>query len=685
MKSKKIALITGTEGTRVTLKEQLEGYVGDIASIYTYAIDEGITEIITADLVVISTELIYEDAIKYIQNKCPIIIARRVINYSEIEKLLNIPTGENILFVNDCEETIIECIEWLKRLGINNYNFIPFYPGCSLNKKIKYAVTPGEIALVPKAVEKIIDIGPRLIDITTLAEILKALDIFEVKWDRISSIYLNKIISMGKCLAEITREKSEAYDNTIKVIDSVNQGLLAFDKVGIITVFNENLKFLLGIKKSYIIGKSLNEIIRDKEILKFITNSSRKDSIIHEVRGIKILISALGTIDNNIKVIIFKDLDEKIKEEEEIRREIFQKGYFGKYTFKDIIGTSEEIINTKNIAQRLAATDLTVLIEGESGTGKELFASAIHNESKRKNKPFVAVNFSSLSESLVESELFGYEEGAFTGAVKGGKPGLFEQAEGGTIFLDEIGDISPRVQARLLRVLQEKEIMRVGGNKIIPVNIRIIAATNQNLRKLVEEKKFREDLYHRLKVLYLMLPSLRDRKKDILPLANHFINLEGKDSIIIEEEVKEKLLSYPFNGNVRELKNTIDYMLAVCDGYQIMLGDLPQESFFQEYNEVRNEDAIKGIKEDIDGEIDGRGDFIYILKSLYDLNKRGEKGSRAKLIDNLKNRGINFSEQMIRSRLNELEKLGYIEKKKGRWGTSITASGIAKVKIFKGK
>lgn len=682
MKSKKIALITGTEGTRVTLKEQLEGYVGDFANIYTYAIDEGIKEKINADLVVISTELIYEDAIKFIQSPCPFIIARRVINYSEIEKLLNIPTGENVLFVNDCEETITECIEWLKRLGIDNYNFIPFYPGCSLNKKIKYAITPGEVTLVPKAIEKIIDIGPRLIDITTLAEILKALDIFEVKWDRISSIYLNKIISMGKCLAEITREKSEAYDNTMKVIDSVNQGLLAFDKAGIITVFNENLKFLLGIKKSNIIGKSLKEVIRDKEIQEFIINSRGKDSIIHEIRGREILISALGIIDNNLKVVIFKDINQKIKEEEQIRREIFQKGYFGKYTFKDIIGNSEEIVNTKNIAQRLSTTDLTVLIEGESGTGKELFASAIHNESKRKNKPFIAVNFSSLSESLVESELFGYEEGAFTGAIKGGKPGLFEQAEGGTIFLDEIGDISPRVQARLLRVLQEKEIMRVGGNKIIPVNIRVIAATNQNLRKLVEEKKFREDLYHRLKVLYLKLPTLRDRKKDILPLINHFINLEGKDSIVIQEEVKEKLLSYPFNGNVRELKNTIDYMLAVCDGHKIMLRDLPEESFFQEQNEEKKEEVIKVFKEETSAEIHGRGDLVYILKSLYDLSKRGEKGSRAKLIDNLKNRGINFSEQMIRSRLSELEKLGYIEKKKGRWGTTITANGIIQIKSF---
>ncbi|MEG0774714.1 sigma 54-interacting transcriptional regulator [Clostridium sp.] len=683
MLKKKIALITGTVGTKITLKEQLEIYVEDFAKVDTYAIDEGITKKINADLVVISTELIYDDAIKFIQNKCPIIVARRVINYSEIEKLLFIPSGENVLFVNDCEETIVECIEWLKRLGISNYNFIPYYPGCSCSEKIKYAVTPGEASLVPKIVEKTIDIGPRLIDITTLAEILKALDIFEAKWDSISRIYLNKIIYMSKCLAEITSEKSEAYDNTMKVIDSVNQGLLAFNKEGIITVFNENLKFLLGVKKNNIIGKNIKEIIRDKEIQDFVMSSIGKASKVLEIRGTRVLISALSIIENNIKVVIFKDLNENLVEENHIRREIFQKGYFGKYTFKDIIGNSEELVNTKNIAQRLSATDLTVLIEGESGTGKELFASAIHNESKRRNKSFVAVNFSSLSESLVESELFGYEEGAFTGAIKGGKPGLFEQAEGGTIFLDEIGDISPRVQSRLLRVLQEKEIMRVGGDKIIPVNIRIIAATNQNLRKLVQEKKFREDLYHRLKVLYLKLPSLRNRKEDILTLTTHFIRMEGKENIIIQEDVNQKLLSYPFNGNVRELKNTIDYMIAVCDGSKITLKDLPEESFFQEHIEEKEDKSSLEPRETTYEEIHGRGDFVFILESLYDLNKSGEKGSRAKLLHSLRDKGINLSEQMIRSRLNELEKLGYIEKKRGRWGTTITPIGITKIKSLR--
>jgi sigma-54 dependent transcriptional regulator, acetoin dehydrogenase operon transcriptional activator AcoR len=393
-------------------------------------------------------------------------------------------------------------------------------------------------------------------------------------------------------------------------------------------------------------------------------------------------------------VVIFKNTSDTMLDEKYLKKEIYQKGYFGKYTFHDIVGNSEEIIKTKNVAKKLSTTELTVLIEGESGTGKELFASAIHNESKRKNKPFVAVNFSSLSENLVESELFGYEEGAFTGAVKGGKVGLFEQAEGGTIFLDEIGDVSPRVQSRLLRVLQEKEVMRIGGNKIIPVNIRIIAATNQNLRKLVDEKKFRGDLYHRLKVLYLKLPALRNRREDILSLVNHFIILEGKEQIDIHESVREKLLCYPFSGNVRELKNTIDYMLAVSNGKEINLCDLPEESFFQELKSEGDESIYRenvktlGTTEKLqvnqEVNIDNREDYKFILKSLHDINKKGEKGSRSKILSSLKEKGINLSEQMIRSRLNDLEILGYVEKKKGKWGTLITPKGVSKIKELYG-
>lgn len=352
------------------------------------------------------------------------------------------------------------------------------------------------------------------------------------------------------------------------------------------------------------------------------------------------------------------------------RYELYTKGYYAKYTFEDIIGESNKIRQVKDIAKKLAATDLTVLIEGESGTGKELFASSIHNASLRRDKPFVAINFSSLPETLVESELFGYEEGAFTGAVKGGKIGLFEQAEGGTIFLDEIGDISLKVQSRLLRVLQEKEIMRIGGDRIIPVDVRIIAATNQNLAELVSKGMFRADLYHRLKVLYINLPPLRERVEDIIPLIRYFLKEKGMENIKIDNRVLDKLCSLKWYGNVRELKNTIDYVAAVCDKEYISMDDLPQDSFFDSLNVLSSNDD----------DFEFRQDYLFILKSIYFMMKEGKRATRQSLSELSQKTGLNLTEQMIRYRLDELQKLGYVSKTKGKGGTILTYLGVKKVR-----
>jgi len=683
---KKIILITGTEGTRVTLLEQLNSYIKDFADIDSYAIDTGIEGQLKADLIIISTTLIYEDSLKHICNNCPIIVARRILNYSEIEKMLFIPTNETILFVNDCKETAVESIEWIEKLGIDNYNYVPFYPGCTCeNKEIKYAVTPGEVELVPKFIKNVINIGPRLIDITTITEILKNLNIFEEKWEHISTKYLNKIIDMGKKLTQITKEKTENYDHITKVINSVNEGLLAFNNNGNITVFNENLKYMLGTKIHNILGKNIKQVIHDKNLLEFLNNGECNEPKTIELRGANVILTKFSIKEDNITVIIFKNADNKLEEEKRTIKDLYNKGYFGKYYFFDIIGFSDEIQHTKKIAQKLASTDLTVLIEGQSGTGKELFASAIHNASKRKDKPFVAVNCSSLAENLVESELFGYEDGAFTGAVKGGKPGLFEQANGGTIFLDEIGDISARVQARLLRVLQEKEIMRVGGNKIIQIDVRIISATNQNLNLLVSNGTFRNDLYHRLKVLYLRLPALKERKEDIPHLINYFMIQKNKEHVKITTEVINKLTSYDWHGNVRELKNTLDYMLAVCNNESLCINDLPEESFF---TKKENENySLNSTYENnsLTEDIEVRGDLSFILKSLYELNIKGQSGSRAKLAALAKLSDMALTEQMIRSRLKELESLGYVKKGMGKAGTILTDIGMKKIKTLVNK
>ncbi|GAB6154325.1 hypothetical protein JCM17380_30750 [Desulfosporosinus burensis] len=239
-----------------------------------------------------------------------------------------------------------------------------------------------------------------------------------------------------------------------------------------------------------------------------------------------------------------------------------------KYTLDGILGTSKAMTLLKQKMQLVAATDSTIIITGESGTGKELFARAIHEESHRKNGPFIAINCGAIPDALLESELFGYEEGAFTGASRGGKPGKFEQADGGTIFLDEIGDMPMHLQVKLLRVLQEVKIDRIGGVKPVWVDVRIIAATNRNLEEMIKEKLFRSDLFYRLSVIPFYIPPLRERKEDLMLLLYHFLDkynlILGKQITGFTQEVQKKMLVYPWLGNVRELENAVEYAVNIA-------------------------------------------------------------------------------------------------------------------------
>jgi two-component system response regulator AtoC len=251
-----------------------------------------------------------------------------------------------------------------------------------------------------------------------------------------------------------------------------------------------------------------------------------------------------------------------------------------KYTMGQLIGKSDKIRKVYDILPDLMQTDSTVLIQGESGTGKELFARAVHYNSPRKEKPFIIADCTALTESLLESELFGHEKGAFTGAIKR-KIGRFEQANGGTIFLDEIGDISPMAQLKLLRVLQEKKFERVGGEETIEVDVRVAAATNKDLEKLMEEGKFREDLYYRLNVISIYMPPLRERKSDIPDLAKEFLDQFSKKNKKwvkgISDDAYKLLIDYNWPGNIRELENAMERAVVISKGNIIDMGDFPSK------------------------------------------------------------------------------------------------------------
>jgi len=348
------------------------------------------------------------------------------------------------------------------------------------------------------------------------------------------------------------------------ILNYTYSGIMATDENNIIRIYNPMAERIIGIPRKKIIGQNADHVIENTRLSQVLVSGRQEIDQLQKINSRIILTSRVPIIIEGRRegaVATFRDIKSIQKAEYKIRRELFSKGLISKYSFNDIKGNSKTIKKCIEIAREYADSDFTILITGESGTGKELFAHSIHNRSERKNEAFVAINCAALPESILESELFGYERGAFTGARKEGKVGLFELAHNGTILLDEIAEIPLSIQARLLRVIQEKEVMRLGSDRIIKIDARVISTSNKNLWQEVVEGRFREDLYYRLSVLELEIPALRQRRKDILDISRDFIvaNFPNLYSTYQEkwENIFKLLQSFDFYGNVRELQNVL--------------------------------------------------------------------------------------------------------------------------------
>lgn len=377
-----------------------------------------------------------------------------------------------------------------------------------------------------------------------------------------------------------TQEKARA-EQLKAIIDFVHDGIMAVDSEANITIFNRMAENIFRKSGAEIAGKNVISVIETSKLPEVLKTGKPQIGELQQVGDIMIATNRVPiVVDGRVfgAVATFQDVTQIQKMEQKIRRELYHKGLVAKYNFEDIVHKSRVMEETIGQAKRYAHLDSTVLILGETGTGKELFAQSIHNESPRSKGPFVAINCAALPENLLESELFGYVEGSFTGARKGGKMGLFEMAHKGTIFLDEIGDMPLNLQSRLLRVIQEKEVMRIGDDRIIPVDVRIIASTNRNLEESIARGEFRKDLYYRLNILSLHLPPLRERKEDIKPLAEYFLRVYArkmrKDLKGITEEALMGLIKYDYPGNVRELEGILERAVALSNGMFIDIGDI---------------------------------------------------------------------------------------------------------------
>jgi len=358
------------------------------------------------------------------------------------------------------------------------------------------------------------------------------------------------------------------------VLDAINDVVISTDEHGIVTILNRPAEQLFHLKQENAIGYRLEDVVGREGMFRDL-NSSMLDAFNSNSPNFKYLKNKDNletflvhanplTVENETKGVVatIKELSAPGSEKAPPHKKTYAGGFQTRYSFDNILTKDAKLLKKIQVAKGYAKTSATVLIEGESGVGKELFAQSIHSAGSRKDRPFVAVNCSAIPAQLLESELFGYVNGAFTGATKGGKMGLFEMAHKGTIFLDEISEIEKSLQVRFLRVLEEKQVMRIGSDKLIDIDVRVIAATNLDLKDQVSKGNFRSDLYYRLNILNLRVPPLREHPKDIQFLANHFIGTfnrkYGMHIDKLTEKVNKQLSEYSWPGNVRELKNVIE-------------------------------------------------------------------------------------------------------------------------------
>lgn len=427
-----------------------------------------------------------------------------------------------------------------------------------------HVVEPTSAELIESTMKSLIKEGYDLfiggITVMKAAKHLKVESIM-IKTDRES---LEIALTEGLSALQYEFERLKNYETTIQILNSTSEGIIGLNQDKEITYLNDQAKRLLKDRNGRMmtddiltIDKINDCILNGKSFYNEVVELSHQ-SLVLSCRPIRIQNQILGSV-LSIQNANYIESAEKI-----LRKRLNPKGHIAKLTFDHIIGSSLVVQAAIKKAKKYASSNSTILITGNSGTGKEIFAQSIHNESHRRLEPFVAINCAALPMSVLESELFGYVKGAFTGARPEGKVGIFELAHNGTVFLDEVGEMSEEIQAKLLRVIQEKEISRLGDDKVIPIDVRIICATNKDLNRLIEQGKFREDLYYRLCVLELKLPDLSERQEDIRLLVVDYLQ-NNAPHMKISSNALEYICNQEFKGNIRQLKNVIERLVVMCE------------------------------------------------------------------------------------------------------------------------
>lgn len=681
-----ISTISVSEKTRDDVYRQLTDLIGHqvkITSYYYKDIETGGS--FRDDLVLITSPWIKKVVLPLLAPDCAYLCAKRNLDLKNIHRLLDIPRGAEVLVINDLYENAVEVVNELEAFGIDQYKFFPYDPGKPLTKEFTYGITIGEFDPILRTLPHVVDLGMRQINLLTVAEILKFFTNEIMVDELITSRYTKTSVQSICNLHSQVRENEDLRAKLSDVLEKMEDGVLILGG-NLVEFHNQAAEELLQVPLNKELPHAFAASLAGKEDEKFFLQYGEK-SLNVEIRTIA---------GGRARMVILKDMALLRRMDIDYRTYQKDEGNKADYTFAHILYQDETMKDVIISAKQMADSHSNILITGESGVGKEIMAQAIHNASPFRDGPFVAINCGAISEQLLESELFGYDEGAFTGALKKGKIGLIELANNGSLFLDEIGDAPLSIQQKLLRVIQEKKVMRVSGRQPINVNLRIIAATNQDLVALIEEKKFRQDLYYRLNVLTVRIPPLCQRKKDIAILFQYFLrkHLTGKGYTlpVLPAGLLDSLEQYDWPGNIRELQNLSEYLA----NYLVHTRQPDLEREVAGFLACRKRAADKRLRgnsrgfcrqaiserreEKSAGELSLEEEFVFSL--LAELFDAGVLAGKQQIMECCRRRSEPITDYRLRKIMKGLSDKGYVNSARGR-GITFTSLGVEAAKELK--
>ncbi|MCI9577393.1 MAG: sigma 54-interacting transcriptional regulator [Oscillibacter sp.] len=672
---KKISVIALDPRAGASYKSDIEKLFADVADISVFSMLDGSAAgtLDRADLFVASTDAYGspEELMRHIPIDSQTMAVEVSFRWSELRKLKALPAGSRVLFVNMTQTMAREAIAQLEQFGITHVHWIPFYPGAPEVPEARIAVTPDELRYVPPEMETVIDLGQRVCTSGMMIEVALRLGLEHLlegpAFQRYAQDVATSNYSFDRMFARSIRLESQFHI----LMESLEDGVVGVNEKGEIFACSRHAEEMTLVSAPLVQGRRCEEVFPYIPFVQCMQGRRSLPAKAVKVGGVNLSVEVVPVIRQNACIGAFALLqrfNDVEARQSELRSQLFHKGHYAKYSFDDVVGRSEAIRKTKETLGRMARSESPVLLIGETGTGKELFAHAVHQASRRAEGPFVAINVAAFPENLLESELFGYEEGAFTGAKKGGRPGLFELAHRGTLFLDEVEGMSSALQIKLLRALQEREVMRVGGHRIIHVDVRIVAATNESLEQKVREGSFRRDLYYRLSTLPALIPPLTERGDDMFLLTERFRQELG-GAFRLTEPVKAFFRRHPWPGNIRELRNAVEYFIYT--GHEdIGLEDLPPTLFLSEGTVPRP----VGPPPPETGPSDA---FRFILSRLYAASEAGASMGRETLLKQAREAHVPLSQREVRDILTDMAAQGLARVSRGRGGSQLTPKGRA--------